>query len=134
MIKTLIVTTLAVASVALGSAGAQAQDRSTGCRDAGGTWLPLGRVNAPAYCVDSPESRPLDTRSMEGRLAIRIDRARKYNGLTIDEASRARTELDGIRRSDDLMRRRTGRLSSRDQAILSARLTQLSRSIPDGRQ
>ncbi len=107
-----------------------------GYYDTRGTWISVvgyaGNEVRPGNTADS--SQPRDVQSRIARIDQRITRGESDRSLSRSEVYRARTELKSVRRYANSLTNRRGRLNTRNEALVQARIDRLSDMIRDARQ
>ncbi|HEX2801191.1 MAG TPA: hypothetical protein VHN73_03910, partial [Phenylobacterium sp.] len=98
-----------------------------GYYDGQGRWVATSATvyGSPANYIAGPR----DTRARESFLEDRIRQGRRNGSLSVREARNATRSLSFIRREEASMRRYNGRLNSRDEAYIQAKLDDLSRQV-----
>lgn len=103
-----------------------------GAYDSRGVWVAAnaGYGNANnGNGYNNGNSGQRDVPSRLARLEQRIERGVDQGNLNRNEAQRAQTELASIRRYDRSLRGRNGQLSTRNEALVQARLDRLSDAL-----
>lgn len=101
-----------------------------GYYDARGQWIATdARVQQIGLTQDGPRSAASSIDERQAQLAERIDRGARNGRLSRAEVSQARRTLVAIERQERSLRNRQGHLGPRGQALITARLDGLSRTL-----